>query len=65
MRVDDVAGNGPGSLCPPRHIKLLTSTNEGSKYELMTRRKWAWQTLLTTSWSAISFNKLWSTRACQ
>jgi len=30
MRVDDVAGNGPGRNCPPRHRMPFNPSNEGS-----------------------------------
>jgi hypothetical protein len=31
MRVDGVAGNGPGRYCSPRHLMLCNSRDEGSK----------------------------------
>ena len=36
MRVDDVAGNGPGIYCSPRHRMPFNSRNEGSKRVLAT-----------------------------
>jgi len=38
MRLDDVAGNGPGRCCSPHQKMPLSSRNEGSKRVPMTWR---------------------------